>query len=65
MVWLIGSIDWHFRTSAIFPENALFMPWEPTKEEIQLLKENPKRRKLTGNATIGWLSTFDLNMIGF
>lgn len=34
-------------------ENALFMPWEPTKEEIQLLKENPKRRKLTGNATIG------------
>ncbi|ESN98084.1 hypothetical protein HELRODRAFT_113992 [Helobdella robusta] len=34
-------------------ENTLFMPWEPTKEEVQLLKENPKRRKLTGDSTIG------------
>ena len=29
------------------------MPWEPTKEEIELLRQNPRRRKLSGNATIG------------
>jgi ubiquitin carboxyl-terminal hydrolase 22/27/51 len=31
----------------------LFTPWEPTKAEIRLLQENPKRRKVTGNSTIG------------
>lgn len=31
------------------------MPWEPTQEEIELLRLNPRRRKLSGSATIGWL----------
>lgn len=34
-------------------ENSLFMPWEPTQEEIELLRLNPRRRKLSGSATIG------------
>lgn len=31
----------------------LFTVWEPTNVEIQLLHENPKRRKVNGNSTIG------------
>jgi hypothetical protein len=33
---------------------SLFTPWEPTKAEIELLRDNPKRRKVTGNSTIGF-----------
>jgi len=33
--------------------SSFFTPWEPTKREIELLKENPKRRKVTGSSTIG------------
>jgi len=32
---------------------SLFTAWEPTKIEIQLLNDNPKRRKVNGNSTIG------------
>jgi len=31
----------------------LFTAWEPTRLEIRLLHENPKRRKVNGNSTIG------------
>lgn len=34
-------------------ENSRFLSWEPTSKEIILLKENPKRRKVSENATIG------------
>jgi len=34
----------------------LFTAWEPTKIEIRLLHENPKRRKVNGNSTIGVMS---------
>ncbi|KAB1265986.1 Ubiquitin carboxyl-terminal hydrolase 22 [Camelus dromedarius] len=30
-----------------------FSTWEPTKRELELLKHNPKRRKITSNCTIG------------
>ena len=29
------------------------MAWEPTKAEIELLRENPKRRKVEPGSTIG------------
>ena len=36
----------------------LFTAWEPTKIEIRLLHENPKRRKVNGNSTIGLTPMF-------
>ncbi|XP_058139313.2 ubiquitin carboxyl-terminal hydrolase 22 isoform X1 [Dasypus novemcinctus] len=30
-----------------------FSTWEPTKRELELLRHNPKRRKITSNCTIG------------
>ena len=30
-----------------------FVPWEPSSTEVELLNKNPKRRKVTGNSTIG------------
>lgn len=30
-----------------------FTTWEPTKRELELLRHNPKRRKITTNCTIG------------
>lgn len=34
-----------------------FSTWEPTKRELELLKHNPKRRKITSNCTIGrWVA---------
>lgn len=30
-----------------------FSTWEPSKRELELLKHNPKRRKITSNCTIG------------
>ena len=30
-----------------------YVAWEPTKEEIDLLKQNPKRRKVEPGSTIG------------
>ena len=38
----------------------LFTAWEPTKIEIQLLHENPKRRKVNGSSTIGLTSSLSL-----
>ena len=32
---------------------SVFNPWEPSKIEVDLLKQNPKRRKVTGTTTIG------------
>lgn len=43
----------HQRANHSLGNMTLFTPWEPTRKEIQLLKENPKRRKVTGNSTIG------------
>ena len=31
----------------------MFDPWEPTDTEIELLMQNPKRRCITANSTIG------------
>ena len=31
----------------------MYVAWEPTKEEIDLLKQNPKRRKVEPGSTIG------------
>lgn len=46
-------IHWY---PVFFPENKItFNAWEPTNTEISLLQENPKRRKVTGNTTIGIL----------
>ncbi|KAF2982715.1 hypothetical protein EK904_011621 [Melospiza melodia maxima] len=36
-----------------------YSTWEPTKRELELLRHNPKRRKITTNCTIGpvlWIS---------
>ncbi|ELU07196.1 hypothetical protein CAPTEDRAFT_18184 [Capitella teleta] len=30
-----------------------FSPWEPSEMEVELLHQNPKRRKIDGNSTIG------------
>ena len=30
-----------------------YVAWEPTKAEIELLRENPKRRKVEPGSTIG------------
>ena len=30
-----------------------YTTWEPTKRELELLRHNPKRRKITTNCTIG------------
>ncbi|KAL8175406.1 UNVERIFIED_CONTAM: Ubiquitin carboxyl-terminal hydrolase 22-A [Gekko kuhli] len=30
-----------------------YSTWEPTKRELELLRHNPKRRKITTNCTIG------------
>lgn len=30
-----------------------YSTWEPTKRELELLRHNPKRRKITNNCTIG------------
>lgn len=30
-----------------------YSTWEPTKRELELLRHNPKRRKITANCTIG------------
>lgn len=30
-----------------------FSTWEPTKKELELLRHNPKRRRITSNCTIG------------
>nr|XP_010969024.2 ubiquitin carboxyl-terminal hydrolase 22-like [Camelus bactrianus] len=30
-----------------------FSTWEPTKRELELLKHNPKQRKITSNCTMG------------
>ncbi|RMC17613.1 hypothetical protein DUI87_05277 [Hirundo rustica rustica] len=35
-----------------------YSTWEPTKRELELLRHNPKRRKITTNCTIG---TFPVN----
>ncbi|EDO42651.1 predicted protein [Nematostella vectensis] len=32
---------------------AKFLPWEPTKSEVKLFLENPKKVKITKNSTIG------------
>ncbi|XP_006813337.1 ubiquitin carboxyl-terminal hydrolase 22-like [Saccoglossus kowalevskii] len=34
-------------------KHALYCPWEPTQREVELLRKNPKRRKITENSTIG------------
>ena len=33
-----------------------YVAWEPTRAEIDLLKENPKRRKVEPGSTIGTFS---------
>ena len=30
-----------------------YSPWEPTETELELLIQNPRRRRVTGNSTIG------------
>ena len=30
-----------------------YVAWEPTKAEIELLRQNPKRRKVEPDSTIG------------
>jgi ubiquitin carboxyl-terminal hydrolase 22/27/51 len=30
-----------------------YSPWDPSEDEVELLMKNPKRRKVTGNSTIG------------
>ncbi|XP_057566831.1 ubiquitin carboxyl-terminal hydrolase 22-like [Hippopotamus amphibius kiboko] len=37
-----------------------FSTWERTKRELELLKHNPKRRKITSNCTIGLRSLINL-----
>lgn len=34
-----------------------YTTWEPTKRELELLRHNPKRRKITTNCTIGGQKT--------
>lgn len=30
-----------------------FTEWEPSDDDVELLKKHPKRRRVTGNSTIG------------
>ena len=34
-----------------------YSTWEPTKRELELLRHNPKRRRITSNCTIGLFHT--------
>lgn len=42
-----------------------YTTWEPTKRELELLRHNPKRRKITTNCTIGGQRTalFSLHVL--
>ena len=31
----------------------MYVAWEPTRDEIELLKQNPKRKKVEAGSTIG------------
>lgn len=42
-----------------------YTTWEPTKRELELLRHNPKRRKITTNCTIGGHRTTRLNQCTF
>jgi len=39
---------------------AIYHSWEPSRREMDLLRRNPRRRKLIKNTTIGgmWFETF-------
>ncbi len=39
----------------------MYVAWEPTKDEIDLLKQNPKRRKVEPGSTIGTIIMLILN----
>jgi hypothetical protein len=46
----------------------MFGVWEPNSTELEILKNNPKRRKVTGNSTIGlwkYMSTYKQTSILF
>ena len=38
---------------AVSRQPVAYVAWEPTKAEIELLRENPKRRKVEPGSTIG------------
>lgn len=37
-----------------------YVAWEPTKAEIEMLKQNPKRRKVEPGSTIGMYGILEL-----
>jgi len=41
---------------AVSRQPVAYVAWEPTRTEIDLLKENPKRRKVEPGSTIGMFS---------
>ncbi|GAA6071799.1 ubiquitin carboxyl-terminal hydrolase 22-like isoform X1, partial [Tachysurus ichikawai] len=42
-----------------------YSTWEPTKRELELLRHNPKRRKITSNCTIGNDDCFSMLNLAF
>lgn len=42
-----------------------YTTWEPTKRELELLRHNPKRRKITTNCTIGGQQTVPFSLHSF
>jgi hypothetical protein len=45
----MSYLVWGFSAGMLSP----FSPWEPNESEVDLLYQNPKRRKIDGNSTIG------------
>jgi ubiquitin carboxyl-terminal hydrolase 22/27/51 len=39
-----------------------FLTWEPNKRELELLRHNPKRRRITSNCTIGQFLSIILSL---
>lgn len=37
-----------------------FIAWEPTDVEVEILRQNPKRRKVENKSTIGKLFTYHI-----
>ena len=42
-----------FFSRAVSRQPATYVSWEPTEAEVELLRQNPKRRKLEPGSTIG------------
>ena len=47
---------------AVSRQPVAYVAWEPTKSEMELLKQNPKRRRVEPNSTVGQLHTHSLSL---